>query len=206
MSRRLDPAEPVPLVPADPLPLVRAPSLRESWFDSHHEPSVSSSAEIDVRDSTSPSAAPTNSSALCGAFIGLVAAAAMIMTAMTLSHADVARAFGRALTKESIGGDSALGIFVLMVWGMVIGAGFARATIHVRRMLPVAIFGIVFLPIAWLALHVFVLERFGPRVAQALPVGGMVAGAAVAGLVLSFVVPLRGGERRARRVQRVSIV
>ena len=194
MDRRNDPAEPVPLV--------RAPSLRESWFDSppaHSVSSPSSSAEISVRDS-SPPASPANSSALCGAFVGLVAAAAMIMTAMAISHADVARAIGLALTKHATGGESAIGIAVSMTFGMVVGAGFGRALVHVRRMLPVAIFGVVFLPVAWIAVQVFVLARFSPGLAHALPVGGFVAGASVAGLVLAFVVPLRGGERRARRL------
>ena len=45
-------------------------------------------------------------------------------------------------------------------------------------------------------MHVFVLARMAPAVSKALPVGGLVIGAAVAGLVLSFVVPLRGGASR----------
>jgi hypothetical protein len=206
MDRRNDPAEPLPLVPSDPVPLVRAPSLRESWFDTHREDSVSRpsiSSELDVRDSLIFGTS-RNSSTLCGAFIGLVAASAMIATAMFASHADVARILGGAFTRYASGWESTAGLAAFSVIGMLLGAGFARATKHVERMLPVAIFGIVFSPIVWLALHVFVLARFAPAVAAALPVGALVMGAAVAGLFLSLVVPLRGHTVRARP-ERVSI-
>ncbi|MEO7093387.1 MAG: hypothetical protein ABI175_09060, partial [Polyangiales bacterium] len=109
MDRRNDPAEPLPLVAAEPVALSRRPSLRDSWFDAKPEHSVSSS-ELAVRDSQIVVATPRNSSWLCGAFVGLVAAAAMIVTAMVTSHADVARAIGTAITKGTTGAESAVGI------------------------------------------------------------------------------------------------
>jgi hypothetical protein len=206
MDRRNDSAEPVPLVPTEPVALVRSPSLRESWFDKHGPPS--SSSEIDRHSGFLETTTP-NSSVLCGAFIGLVATAAMLMTAMAATHADVARAIGTAMTKGGTGCESEIAIGMLMLCGMLFGAGFARATIHVERMLPIAIFGVIFAPITWVAMHVFVLARVAPAIAGALPVGGLVMGAAVAGIVLSFVVPLRGGPMRRRSTdhpERVSIV
>jgi hypothetical protein len=204
MDRRNDPAEPLPLVPSDPVPLVRAPtSLRESWFDKQ---APVSSSELDVLSSRRLDAvpAPQNSSALCGAFVGLVAASAMLTAAMATSHADVSRAIGSAVTKGHTGLESTVGIGLLMVIGMIVGAGFARATIHVQRMLPIAIFGVIFAPVACVAVHALVLKRYAPAAAQALPIGGLVIGAAVAGIVLSFVVPLRGSDRRVAP-KRISI-
>ena len=181
--------------PQDPVPLVRPAGLREPWFDA--QPPRSSLTSI-------PPSAPSGAFAhvtagralLAGAIAGLFGGIAFAIVPGLAStrvghYVDVAAVFG-VLVASSVRDARLVGVVACALVGLVFGALVIFLTRHVKRALPIALFGIVFTPVAWLAFQALLLPRFSPWLASMLPIGPMLLGAAAGGLSLALAIPIRG--------------
>ena len=110
---------------------------------------------------------------------------------------DVAMLLGRRLAPSagSIVAASRIGLAASAALGALTAAPLSLVTRHVSRLVPMAIFAVVFSPIAWLAVHALLLPRVAPVFATALPFAPMLIGATAAGLMLA---PLTVMLRRRR--------
>lgn len=135
---------------------------------------------------------------VCGAAGGVVMVLASAAVAQRYhANADVQGAIGRAL--GSLGGrDPNLAALVLAAAvGALLGAVFGRMTRRLFKIPARMFFGAVLAPVLWLLIHAFVLLRFAPRMAEALPVGSMCIGALVYGLCVSVIPPFDRRRRKA---------
>lgn len=178
--------------PQDPVPLVRPAGLREPWFDGQPRPSLPPSIPP-------PSGAfvrvTPGRALMAGGIAGVVGGAAFALVPGLVSsriayYVDVAAVFGVLFAPRA---DNAklIGILVCVAIGLVFGALVTLLTRHVKRALPIALFGLVFTPGLWLAFQALLLPRMSPWLASMLPIGPMLVGAAAGGLSLVLAVPLK---------------
>jgi hypothetical protein len=130
--------------------------------------------------------------AIAGLFGGIAFALVPQLVSQNTTHpVAVARVLGMVLTRDA-SSQPIVGVVGCALVGLVIVALITFLTRHVKRALPLAIFGIVFTPIVWLAVQSLVLPRTAPWLASMLPIGPMLLGAVAAGLSLVLAVPIRG--------------
>jgi hypothetical protein len=163
----------------------------DPWFDEEPRQSVPPSASVAPPPPLASRTRATVAGAVVGGIGGIVAVAVATLAARRRG-ADVAAVIGGLASR----GDDplvtqAVGLALAAVLGMAVGVTISQLTRHVRRATPVLLFGTVFAPAVWLAVHVFVLRRLEPLLASTLPFTAMLLGSAAFGALLSAVVPLR---------------
>jgi len=179
------------------VPLVKRADLRESWFDGH--PPRESLTSIPPPPPPKPALGRTILGGCIAGFVGGVAfvGVASLAAQKLRLGSNVARTFGTWLSRGALLDNAATygGVVMIAGIGLVLGAFLSLATRHVRRGLPMMLFGLLFAPVVWLSLHVFVLRRFVPARAAELPFGPLVLGAAVFGACFGLLPALRGRGR-----------
>ncbi len=179
-----------------PVPLVKRADLRESWFDAQQPPPRESSFSLPPPSIPRPT---VGRSILAGVVAGAVAGVAFVGTAMVAAQrlrlpGNIARTIGTWVSRGALSGDSATygAVGALAGVGLLLGTVLSISTRHVRRTLPLLMFGVIFAPVLWLAVHVFVLRRFSPGLAAELPFSAMTLGALAFGACFALVPALRG--------------
>lgn len=182
--------------PQEPVPLVKRARSHDEWFAQAHEERVSEPPR-----SSSVSLVPLASSSRAwwsGAFAGVVSSVVGLVVATVVGDrvgegARIQQIIAHAFVGDRLTGGAAdaVGYAAVIVVGALVGAALSRATRHVERTFPMALFGLLFAPIAWFSVHVLVLARVAPLLAHTLPLGALLAGAAAFGALLSLAVPLR---------------
>lgn len=178
----------------EPIPLTQPAhsGLRDSWFDGQPRHSVPPSTSMPP-----PPPLPSRGRTIfAGALVGAVAASAGVFVARALSaHMpyDVVKGLARTVSRGDLRGlpEAAWAFGTAGIVGLLLGVAVALLTRHVRRALPLTIFGMIFAPVLWLGVHVLSV-RHHPWLALALPIGPMLIGCAAFGLLLGLVIPLRG--------------
>jgi len=116
----------------------------------------------------------------------------------------IAGGLGAFLFAWIVGGSRALvhgellAIAVLM--GAAMGAIFGRITRRLLRVVPRMVVGACLASAAWLVAYAFVMPRFEPHVACALPIGTSIVAALVYGVCLGALPPIGVRGERGRRV------
>jgi len=147
----------------------------DEWFALQPRYSLPPSISVPPPPPKLPSRGRT---ALAGLVVGAVGGAACLALAQVLAKRDLAVMPGT-------------GWAVAAAIGATIAVNVALVTRHVRRALPLAIFGVVFGPFAWLGVYVIAVRRHA-AFAAALPLGPMLLGIALFGALLALIVPARG--------------
>lgn len=186
--------------PQEPVPLVRPGGVREAWFDQGAD---SSGASSGAHSMSMPLSRPSGLFArvsplralLSGSIAGVIGGAAFALVPTFIptksgAHVDTAKVFGAIVAHDSPDAK-VYGVVFCCVVGLLLFALVTLATRHVKKILPIALFGIVFTPIAWLAFQSLLLPRLSHWVAASLPIGPMLVGAASAGLALAIAVPIK---------------
>lgn len=169
----------------------------ESWFDESKPRRVA--API-LEDSLLPVVPPKDRGSLewalgLGFFGGAAGGAAMVFVADWLARryvpggTPVAGTIGQHVPLfegDAFAGAMAVGIVIGAALGVPIGALLRYTLRMVARLLA----GGLLAPVLWILVHAFVLKSFAPRLAS-LPIGPMLAGAAVYGLCLALLRPPR---------------
>jgi hypothetical protein len=177
----------------DPVPLTRPGGLRESWFDGHPPRSSLTSIPPSAPFAKVSAGRALVAGAIAGIFGGVAFACVPQIVADGTRHpVAVTRVFGSILTRD-VTSQPYAGVVGCALVGLVLGALITLVTKHVKRALPIALFGLLFAPIVWLAVQSLVLPRTAPWLAAALPIGPMLLGAAAGGLTLVLAIPIRGG-------------
>jgi hypothetical protein len=185
--------EPIPLTKSgrpEPMPLSQPASLRDEWFNREVRHSVPPDT-----GRLPPVVLPSRGrAAFAGIVVGAVAGAVGITVARVLAKRDVSAAIAQALTGGNLHGVPKEGwtFGLAALFGAVIALAVALVTRHVRRAVPIAIFGAVFAPVLWLGLHVVALRHHAWLVTEALPIGPMIIASALYGALLALIVPIRG--------------
>ena len=131
-----------------------------------------------------------------GLAAGAIAGAGGFLLAWTVGKrvgVDLVGAIAGSLSRGplSVVPGIARGLLPPFAIALFVGVLVALVTRHVRRAIPVSIFGAIFVPTTWLALHVVALHR-APWLVSVLPLGPMLLGCALFGLLLGSVVAIRG--------------
>lgn len=147
----------------------------DEWFALEPRYSLPPSASVPPPPPKLPSRAR---SAIAGVVVGAAGGAVALTTAQVLA-------------KRELSIVSGTGWAIAAVLGAILAVLVALVTRHVRRALPIAIFGAVFGPVVWLGAHVIVLRRHAALI-EALPLGPMLVGIALFGVLLAAIVPTRG--------------
>lgn len=185
--------EPIPLTKSgrpEAMPLSKPASLRDEWFDREVRHSVPPDT-----GRLPPVVLPSRARAVfAGIAVGAVAGAVAITVARVLAKRDVSDAIARAITGGNLHGlpKEAWAFGLAAIIGACIAVLVALVTRHVKRAIPVAIFGAVFAPVLWLGVHVVALRHHAWLVTEALPIGPMIVGSALFGALLCLIVPIRG--------------
>ena len=180
----------------DPVPLVRpGGGVEKNWFDAQPRVSLPPSAPSMPPSAPFARVKPGRAivaGAVAGVFGGIAfALVPQLVSEKTKHPVPVARVFGMILTRN-VDNQSVAGVVGCAVVGLVLAALIIFLTRHVKRALPIALFGLVFAPIVWLAVQSLVLPRTSPWLASMLPIGPMLLGAAAGGLSLVLAIPIRG--------------
>jgi hypothetical protein len=185
---------------AEPFPLMRRRDeigLGERWFDA---PDARASRTSIESSPPPPWRAPTARSVMAGIVtgaaggFGLVASAALVGFAFD-PEANVPHTLGTWVSGAALQGElaTAAGFGSAVLVGAALAVLLSLATRHLRRGLPLLLFGVIFVPALWLAIDVLLLRRYAPTHEAGLPFGAMVVGAAVFGACFALLPKLRGG-------------
>jgi hypothetical protein len=129
---------------------------------------------------------------VCGGIGGVAMLAIAEYVAKQLRFdGDVVLAVGTPLPHQLLGGVRAAAAVIFAIVGAVVGAIFGRLTRRLFKVLPRIFFAAVLACALWTLVQGFVLGRFAPALAQALPFGPMILGAVAYGACVAVVPPPR---------------
>lgn len=188
----------------EPFQLVRRTGreTHASWFD-HARNTMGSMTSMVSLFSAPPMVVvrranemrPVPAGLIAGALAGpaMLGVASLVTAASSHYSGNIAQTLGLAISRGAVAGDQAiaLGIGATVVVGALVGALFAFVARRLRQLAPLLVFGTLLATSTWMVVQLLAMPRFAPWLARALPIGPMMIGAAVFGLVCSMELPLR---------------
>jgi len=106
---------------------------------------------------------------------------------------DIVRTLGNAAPFAAFGGDGIrnAGFAVALGAGATVGAVLGLLLMYVLGVFSRVLVGAILGPVLWTLVHAFVLRRYTPMLAEALPFAPMAIGAAAYGVCTALIPPLR---------------
>lgn len=187
----------------EPFPLARVRETFADWFESqpkYSQPfiSVLSSLSFLPSERIVVRGAGELAPSVAGAVAGAVAGPAMLAVSIVLAMRErrpvaLASQLGALVSRGLAAGGirAALGWGVASIAGALIGVAFGTLTRRLRRFGPMVFFAATLSSAIWTVVHLVLMRRFAPGLADALPFEPMVLGAMTFGAVLALEVPLR---------------
>jgi hypothetical protein len=136
--------------------------------------------------------------ALFGFAGGAAGALAMLYAAGRIAKyqrldVDIVRTLGNAVPFAAFGSDGIrnAGLALALGAGAIVGAFLGLLLMYVLSVFSRVLVGAILGPVLWTLVHAFVLRRYTPALAQALPFVPLVIGAAAYGACMAVVPPLR---------------
>jgi hypothetical protein len=136
--------------------------------------------------------------ALFGLVGGAAGALAMLYAASQVAKylrldVDIVRTLGSAAPLAAFGNDGIrnAGFAVALAAGALVGAVLGLLLMYVLGVFSRVLIGAILGPVLWTLVHAFLLRRYTPMLAQALPFVPMAVGAVAYGICMAVIPPLR---------------
>lgn len=183
----------------EPFALARARESFADWFASPARLTVPSNPIIFFEEPMivvrgKDEAHPVGAGAIAGALGGAaMLGVATLLAARLHGVTHLPTLIGSLASRGHAAGATAptLGWIVSLLVGALIGGAYGWMTRRLRQLPALIGFGIVLASSTWMVVHTLALPRVAPWLAKMLPIGPMMVGATVFGIVLSLQLPLR---------------